>query len=556
MKKKQIGKYITIFSIMCLGSPVSTWAMDTTTKKTEETTAEVAKTLDSLTNTPLPEPNTVESTTSETNKPTENSTETTSSITTNSSNNSSKVTSEENNQSKSNSEEKVVKAVPQSAIDDYNYINKYYELKYDGAYNICVIQDIKKDNNGVIRIPYQVAYGDQVVPIETTTNFWNAIKNYSNASVITDFVLEGGTSNVIWNYGNHSERQVDFSNLFSKYSSLKNVDLSSFPWICVTSMRKMFKDCNNLETVKLNINSNFIENGESVKNIQNVTDMSELFRGCTSLKSIEGFTDVDMTSNKNCFSMFRDCNNLVSIDNNILNWKNLNSVSDLSYLFSSCENLSSLIFTDLSSTSLVSSTSKMFVNCTNLSKLNLNNLNTSQVVNMSSMFNGCNSLSELDLSSFDTNSVTNMGHMFAYCSNLIKLNLQNFNSKNIQFTDHMFLETPKLVYIDLSNFKLNSNTNKQNMFLTTLETPLIVLTNDTGLLSYQYSNDHRFPTGPVFDANDGKFDDQQSTKTYFDSCAISPQDPKLQLATFQQFKQNLKPTRDTYLFESWKLTGG
>lgn len=549
MEKKQIGKYITIFSILCLGSPVSTWAMDTTTKKTEETTAEATKTLDELTNTPLPEPNTVESTT--------NSIETTPSETTNSSNNSLEVTSEENNQSKNDSEKKAIKTVPQSAIDDYNYINEYYKISYNRVYKIYEIQDIKKDNNGVIRIPYQAAYDDQVVPIQTTTNFWNAIKKYSNASIITDFVLEGGTNNIIWNYGDSNDRQVDFSNLFSNYSSLKNVDLSPFAWICVTNMQEMFKNCNNLETVKLNINSNSIEDcEEGAKNIKNVIDTSELFRGCTSLKSVEGFTDVDMASNKTCFSMFRDCSNLVNIDNNQLNWYNLNNVSDLSWLFFGCTGLTSLTLNNFSSIPLLTNTSKMFQNCTNISNLDLNNFDTSKVENMSSMFNNCKSLTNLNLNSFNTENVTNMGYMFANCSNLTKLNLQNFKSKNIQYTDHMFLETSKLNYIDLSNFNMTSTINKQNMFFTTSETPLIVLTNDTFLLNYQYSEDHRFPTGPVFDANGGKFDNQQTTKTYFESCAISPQDSKLQLTTFQQFKQDLKPTRDSYLFESWNLTEG
>lgn len=570
MRKNTIRKSITLFSVLCLGTPVSAWAIDTNTKKTDESvTTEVKKELE-----PLSKINKVDSTTDtteiEVKDSTVNSTESVPSTTFDSSTS----TSEESNQNETTSEteanieqqndagemsldKKDFKTVPQSAIDDYNYINEYYKISYNRVYKIYEIQDIKKDNNGVIRIPYQAAYDDQVVPIQTTTNFWNAIKKYSNASIITDFVLEGGTNNIIWNYGDSNDRQVDFSNLFSNYSSLKNVDLSPFAWICVTNMQEMFKNCNNLETVKLNINSNAIEDcEEGAKNIKNVIDTSELFRGCTSLKSVEGFTDVDMASNKTCFSMFRDCSNLVNIDNNQLNWYNLNNVSSLSWLFFGCTGLTSLTLNNFSSIPLLTNTSKMFQNCTNISNLDLNNFDTSKVENMSSMFNNCKSLTNLNLNSFNTENVTNMGHMFANCSNLTKLNLQNFKSKNIQYTDHMFLETSKLNYIDLSNFNMTSTINKQNMFFTTSETPLIVLTNDTFLLNYQYSEDHRFPTGPVFDANGGKFDNQQTIKTYFESCAISPQDSKLQLTTFQQFKQDLKPTRDSYLFESWNLTEG
>lgn len=571
MRKNTIRKSITLFSVLCLGTPVSAWAIDTNTKKTDESvTTEVTKELE-----PLPKINKVDSTTDtaeiEVKDSTVNSTESVPSTTFDSSTS----TSEESNQNETTSEteanieqqqnddgetssdKKTIKTVPQSAVDDFNYINEYYQINYDAKYEVYDIQKIKKDNQGIIRIPYQAAHGDKVIPVQISSGFWESIKNYSNASLVTDFILEGGNSNIIWSYGDLNARKVDFSHLFSNYSSLRNVDLSPFTWICVTDMQGMFQNCTKLETVKLNINSSPYPNAESnVKNIENVTSTRELFRGCTSLKTIEGFTDVNMANNTDCFSMFRDCSNLVNIDNNQLNWYNLNNVSDLSWLFSDCTGLTSLTLNNFSSIPLLTNTSRMFQNCTNLSNLDLNNFDTSKVENMSSMFNNCKSLTNLDLNSFNTENVTNMGYMFANCSNLTKLNLQNFKSKNIQYTDHMFLETSKLNYIDLSNFNVTSTTNKQNMFFTTSETPLIVLTNDTFLLNYQYSEDHRFPTGPVFDANGGKFNNQQTTKTYFDSCAISPTDPKLQLATFQQFKQNLKPTRDSYLFESWQLTEG
>ena len=57
----------------------------------------------------------------------------------------------------------------------------------------------------------------------------------------------------------------------------------------------------------------------------------------------------------------------------------------------------------------------MFKDCSSLKKLNLNNFNTSNVINMNSMFYGCSSLEELNLNSFNTNNVLYMGNMFFHC---------------------------------------------------------------------------------------------------------------------------------------------
>ena len=80
----------------------------------------------------------------------------------------------------------------------------------------------------------------------------------------------------------------------------------------------------------------------------------------------------------------------------------------------------------------------MFYNCKSLKKLNLSNLNTSNVTNMGGMFKGCKNLKELDLSTFNTNNVKYMYGMFSGCSSLNKLNLSNFNTNNVTNMQNMF----------------------------------------------------------------------------------------------------------------------
>ena len=70
-------------------------------------------------------------------------------------------------------------------------------------------------------------------------------------------------------------------------------------------------------------------------------------------------------------------------------------------------------------TSNVTNMSSMFSYCENLTSLDLSNFDTSNVGSMSSMFYNCNKLTSLDLSNFDTSKVTDMaGGMFESCNSL------------------------------------------------------------------------------------------------------------------------------------------
>ena len=56
------------------------------------------------------------------------------------------------------------------------------------------------------------------------------------------------------------------------------------------------------------------------------------------------------------------------------------------------------------------------------------NLNTSEVKDMSRMFAGCFRLISLNVSNFNTSAVTNMSEMFADCYGLTTLNVSNFHT--------------------------------------------------------------------------------------------------------------------------------
>lgn len=79
------------------------------------------------------------------------------------------------------------------------------------------------------------------------------------------------------------------------------------------------------------------------------------------------------------------------------------------------------------------STRYWFSGMSNLTSIqNIENLNTSEVTDMSAMFSGCSSLEKLNLSSFRTSSVTSFYEWFSGCNSLTQLDISNFDLSNIK----------------------------------------------------------------------------------------------------------------------------
>jgi len=165
-------------------------------------------------------------------------------------------------------------------------------------------------------------------------------------------------------------------------------------------------------------------------------DSSTLFSCFSNLVTIEGFEYFDVSNVEKfggyyddvdgypprIFSIFYGCPKLELN----LNGLDTSSVTNMSYMFYKCHDLTSL---DLSNfdTSNVTNMSYMFDGCSSLTSLNLSGFDTSNVTTMSGMFSGCSGLTSLDLSNFDTSNVTDMCSMFSRCSGLTSLDLSNFD---------------------------------------------------------------------------------------------------------------------------------
>ena len=160
---------------------------------------------------------------------------------------------------------------------------------------------------------------------------------------------------------------------------------------------------------------------------------------------------------ENMINMFSYCSSLTELDLSKFNTQN---VTDMSYMFYNCTNLTNIKFSDNFNTNTVKDMKCMFYYCTSLTNINLSNFNTTNVTDMSYMFGDCRSLKNLDLSKFNTDKVTDMYSMFSYCRSLTNIKFSNnFNTSKVTDMSYMFFECNKLTHLNLSNFNTQNVTN-------------------------------------------------------------------------------------------------
>ena len=103
--------------------------------------------------------------------------------------------------------------------------------------------------------------------------------------------------------------------------------------------------------------------------------------------------------------------------------KGITNITNMSEMFRGCKSLSSLPDISKWNTSNVIDMSEMFSGCNSLSSLpDISKWNTSNVTYMYDMFSGCKSLSSLpDISKWNTSNVTIMSCMFRGCNESLKI---------------------------------------------------------------------------------------------------------------------------------------
>ena len=151
--------------------------------------------------------------------------------------------------------------------------------------------------------------------------------------------------------------------------------------------------------------------------------------------SVKTVNFLDVVKFKNCDGLFYGCSNLESI--------------------SHIENLDTSECVDMNS---------MFYYCKNLKELDVSHFDTSKISQMGCMFTKCEKLTNLDVSKWDTRNVKGMQHMFNSCQSLTSLDLSNFHTENVKSFVGMFNNCYKITSFDLTSFDTRSCTSMGAMF--------------------------------------------------------------------------------------------
>ena len=215
--------------------------------------------------------------------------------------------------------------------------------------------------------------------------------------------------NIIFSSKFNTSKVTTMREMFAYCGSLRSLDLSSFDSSSLSDIKNMFTCCNirvylsgggNISNATVNSALKNIKIGKNFT-CSNITDMSQMFVGLTSLESLD-------------LSMFDTSN-----------------VTDMSMMFAY----------EIEGHVIGSS----------LKEIDLSSFDTSKVTNMSGMFAGLYSLKELDISNFDTSSLENMSGMFYGCTSLKILDLSNFDLSHISSSDMTGEKNP---FYDCNNLKL------------------------------------------------------------------------------------------------------
>ena len=173
----------------------------------------------------------------------------------------------------------------------------------------------------------------------------------------------------------------------------------------------------------------------------------------------ESFKNARPVSCNHWFANFLSLKKILGINN-----LNTSNVTDMSYMFWNCKSLTEIDLNNFD-TSKVKDMKWMFGGCKSLTTLDVSKFNTSKVSDMEGLFAGCSNLTNLDLDNFDTSNATKMANMFCECGNLTHLNVSHFKTSNVTDMYSMFRYCKSLKTLDVSSFKTSKVKYMSDMFI-------------------------------------------------------------------------------------------
>lgn len=332
--------------------------------------------------------------------------------------------------------------------------------------------------------------GFENLSTETLTNLTGIFSGCSSLKTI-DFSL--------WN----TSKVITMSRMFNQCHSLEVLDLSAFNTESLTSMHYMFADCEYLKTILVGDGWKLREDVTGLNTFLNCKELSgnidydenkvsSLYAnvyGYMTFKKENGDepeakpdAKLDKTikayglADETDFHAYRDDIVTVTFEDNALSlvggvktWdvstkkdgsvqasikvNNAETIKD--FYGNAVAYKYDLVIAADGGVNANPDSSYMFYGYKNLKSVNgLENLKTSNTVDMKYMFYGCDSLEHIDISSFDAKNVKSISNMFGFCYKLRKADLSSLDTSNVTDISNLFYYCTSLEEVDLSGMNL------------------------------------------------------------------------------------------------------
>lgn len=256
------------------------------------------------------------------------------------------------------------------------------------------------------------------------------------------------SANMIWDTNKVITNHVtDMSNMFYGCSGLTSLDLSMFNTSNVENMCGMFTHCTSLNNLTQNFDTSKVKTFES------------LF-AYTAFSQID-VTNFNTSSATTMSNMFGRMQQLTSIDIGNFDTRN---VINISAMFENDISLINLVGEENLDLSNCDTMRGMFKGCSILEAIDVSDWNVSKVNNMGCIFFECRKLKTVDVSKWNTQNVAFMDGLFYRCDVINNIDVSNFNTSKVVACNLMFGECLSLVYLDVSNFDLSNCEEAQGMF--------------------------------------------------------------------------------------------
>lgn len=272
--------------------------------------------------------------------------------------------------------------------------------------------------------------------------------------------------------------------LFENFSLLETIDLTNIDFSLCTNASNLFKNNSlaNLDLKGQSFAKVYTADGmfESTKitsldlsdtDFKSLRGMSAMFKNCSNLESIKLPLVYSAT---NVAELFYSCSSLKSVDMNTIK---ANSIKSMNHLFYRCENLEHVNMGSWRAP-VVTTLRYAFGYTPKLENVNLWNLAPSNATDYSYLFfHSGITYANFDYWTFE--SAQNLDNMFAFCANLKVADFSHAKAEHVSSMKYMFSTCRELLTVDLTGIKAVDLVNTTSQFYLCSKLTTIYAKNDT-----------------------------------------------------------------------------